>query len=257
MYPNAWLEQRVCKVADAVVLQAPGLKEQLLSFTAIDSHRIHVITNSFDADWWASGPGTGDSLDEDSTALRLLSTGGVGRPHGIFVLIDTLVRLRGMGYQVRLTIVGQWGPFVKKKVLRLIQEHCLSDAISLLGRVPRESMRELFHTHDLCIYQCNNDGSPRSMLEAIGAGIPTIASRQPGVDVLDPDGRSIGFTEFGDVDRTVELVEDYRMHRSEWLARAKRGQQAIARRFCTSAVAKDVVSFYDSLQQLGATGATD
>jgi glycosyltransferase involved in cell wall biosynthesis len=257
MFPNTWLQDSICKAADTIVLQAPGLTDRLLSYASIPRERIRILSNSFDAVWWASGEFARRSPRENDMGLRLLSTGGIGRAHGIFALTETLLKLRELGNSVHLTVLGQWGPFVKSDVLKLIQVHELGDSLSFPGRVSRASMRELFQTSDLCIYQCAIDGSPRSVLEATGAGIPVIASEHPGVNILDLDREFIGFTKLGDVDRIVELVEDYRINRSEWLARAKRGQQRVALRFCTSAVAKDFISFYDSLQQHEGKGTAE
>ena len=247
MFPNIWLERSVCKVADAIVLQAPGLKDRLRSVVSIAPERIHVIPNSFDPDWWGADDRSVLSLNRDNSVIRLLSTGGIGRPHGIFPLLEALARLRELGVEAHVTVIGHWGPFVRKQVLKMIQVHGLTDFVSFPGRVPVERVRELFYTYDLCIYQCRIDGSPRSILEAVGSGIPVIASEHPGISVLDPEREFIAFTEFGDANRIVEFVEDYNINRSEWLARGELGKRRVASHFSIDAVAAKYIQFYQGL----------
>ena len=44
------------------------------------------------------------------------------------------------------------------------------------------------------------------MLEAISSGLPVIASHHPGIDVLDPKGEYISFTEFGNTSQIIDQV---------------------------------------------------
>jgi len=159
-------------------------------------------------------------------------------------LIEVVRLLDRLGIPAKLTIVGRSHSSELKLMTALIHKFGLESRVDICGRLPREEVRQKYRSHDLFIYQSMDDGSPRTVLEALACGIPTIASRHPGIDVLDPNGEIIQFTEYGDVDRIVELVQEFSDHRQIWRERAIEGRNHIVESFDSKVVAKAYRDFY-------------
>ena len=98
----------------------------------------------------------------------------------------------------------------------------------------------------MLIYQSMNEGSPRVVLEAMGCGLPVIASNHPGIVELDPGGEYISFTDYGDIDKIVNYILSYRSNPDEFVSRLEKGRRHVLENFSTEVIAEDYVRFYHS-----------
>tara|TARA_Y100000588_G_C14230434_1_gene915034 strand:+ start:859 stop:2034 length:1176 start_codon:yes stop_codon:yes gene_type:complete len=245
MFVNRWIEKSICRYADRVIVQAPGLVQRMVETVNIPPDKVGVLTNNVDTEFWYPLPAGNHRSDEG--VITLLYAGGIDRTRGIFVLLDAVDRLRSKGLKVRMKLVGGWGPFSRKNVVSRIDQLNISDEVEFVGRIDREALRLLFRTSDLFVYQTINDGSPRVILEAIATGLPVIASYHPGIDVIDPTEKFISFTNFGDVDKLVSRIVDYHQTPEPWLQRAQFGRNEIVSRFGAISVSEQYVDFYNSI----------
>ena len=242
MFVNRWIEKSICKYADRVIVQAPGLTQRMVETVNVPHDKVSVLTNNVDTEFWCPSP-AGNHGPCDGV-ITLLYAGGIDRSRGIFVLLDAVDQLRRKGLKVRMKLVGGWGPFSRKDVVNRIDQLNIGEEVEFVGRIDREVLRSLFRTSDLFVYQTINDGSPRVILEAIATGLPVIASHHPGIDVIDPTEKFISFTNFGDVDRLVNIIIGYHRTAEPWLQRAKLGRNEIVSRFGVIPVAGKYVDFY-------------
>lgn len=246
MFYNQWVEKHICRLADHVVLQAPGLVDNLLEYVPIPRTKVHVITNNVDTEFWYPENSSGHNT-KNSNITKLLFVGGIDYTRGIFTLIEVISHLLKEKHRCVLKVVGRWGPFAKKKVLADIQARGLSDVIEFIPKVSKMELRDIFRSSDLFIYQTINDGSPRIVLEALATGLPVIASHHPGIDVIDPKEKFIAFTQFGDVAHIVDLVLDYSRQPATWIEKGKAGSKRALSYFSSKAVAQQYIKFYTEI----------
>ena len=182
-----------------------------------------MLANSVDTDFWRPPPEHAPNKDVDDTPVRILFIGTIDRSRGALVLIEVLHLLKLRGIPATLTMVGAWERLTRGPAMDLIRQYGVGDQVLFAGWLPRSELLDNFHRHDLFLYQTNNDASPRVVLEALATGLPIIASHHPGIDVIDPEGESIAFTEYGDAERIVDLVDTFSSNRREWSERARIG----------------------------------
>ncbi len=204
------VERRICLAADAIILQAEGLKARLREDVPVPDDRLHVLPNNVDTDFWSpeepQANATAES-DADGQSVRLVSAGTLGESRGLYVLLDTVYALAKRGRNVHLTLIGPIEDSAVARCRAALVRPELNGRVDLAGRLPREALREHLRTADAFLYHTVNDGSPRTVLEALATGLPVVASRHPGIDALDPAGDAIAFVPFGDASATADAVE--------------------------------------------------
>ena len=247
MYYGLWLEHIMCRYADRVILQAPDLVDRLREYVDLPACRVNVLANSVDTDYWRPSESSVPSNDAGDGKVRMLFVGTIDRSRGALVLIEALHALNQRGIPTTLTMIGAWERTTRAPALELVERHGIADKVHFAGRMPRAGLIAQFRSHDLFLYQTTNDASPRVVLEAMASGIPVIASQHPGIDVIDPQGVSIAFTNYGDTGHIADLVGSFVSDRSEWRERAEAGRQIAVQRFASKAVARQYLTLYRSM----------
>jgi len=245
MYVGRLGEKVVLPRTDRVVVQAPGLVPRILQSNRLNPSNVSVITNSVDHLIWA--PAGSRPTRSASQPIRLLFVAPLGITRGAPAVLEAFSKMIRKGMHATLTLSGQEEPFSKGIVDAVIEREDLDRHIERRERLSKAELLEAFHTHDILLYQTINDGSPRTVLEAMASGIPIIASHHPGIDVMDPDGKAISFTHYGDIEAMVSLVEDYAKSPEAWHERAIQGRSIIEDLFTPRAVAKQYASMYEKL----------
>jgi glycosyltransferase involved in cell wall biosynthesis len=247
MYLNRVFERAVIKRSDYVVVQAPGLIERVTEFNDVPASKVKILTNNVDVDEWS--PQTIDTGAErpDSGPLRLLFVGGVGRTRGVPTMVKAVELLGRRGVDATLTLVGSAEPNAEQELSHLAEGLGVQDKIIFAGRLNREQVRDAFAMHDIFLYLTINDGSPRIVLEAVSTGIPTIATRHPGIEVMDPEGRAISYAGHEDAEVVAELAADFVNNRPSWREKAEIGRHIMVDRFASQSVARQYVALYEEL----------
>jgi glycogen synthase len=122
--------------------------------------------------------------------LRILYAGRLQRARGPLALADACARLCG---EWRLTMVGadtETAP-LGRSVRETIETTCAADPrVTLLDPVPGERLRGLFAEHDLLVVPSQFEVWSGVALEAMGAGLPVLATPVAGLTEIVEDGVS-------------------------------------------------------------------
>lgn len=248
LFKDRVAEKCILPRVDCTVVQAPVLVSRVCEFNRVRKENIAVITNTVNTDRWHL-PETGPRRVYPYQPIRLLYAGTPGLTRGAAVMFEALKILGERSVAATLTIVGGpgWERFSGTFLESLLDQWNLRNRVERVGRLSSEELLKAFHSHHVLLYQTINDGSPRIVLEAMASGIPMIASHHPGIDVLDPDGKAIAFTEYGDAETIADLVEDYVSDHVPWLERAVEGRHIVEAKFSHIAGAKQYVELYERL----------
>ncbi|HWE37751.1 MAG TPA: glycosyltransferase family 4 protein [Isosphaeraceae bacterium] len=193
--------------------------------------RLHVVYCGIDADAFAfRRPPRGDRRP------RILSVGRLVEKKGFHVLVDACRALadRGLAFDCVIAGDGPWEARLREQVARL----GLEGVVTITGKpLLQEELPDFLAGGDLfaqpCVWSSDNDvdGTPRTLMEAMACGAPSVSTRLAGIpDILEHD-RSGLLVEPGDVvglaDALRRLIEDPAL--ADRLARG--GREQILRKF--------------------------
>ena len=105
---------------------------------------------------------------------------------GVEDLIEASRRLVDAGVDHRLVIAGDGSQ--RERLDALVRERGLGDACALLG--PRRDIGSLLAAADVFCLPSHHEGVPPILLEALAAGLPSVATRVGGVPELIVQGRT-------------------------------------------------------------------
>jgi glycosyltransferase involved in cell wall biosynthesis len=139
------------------------------------AERTVVIPNAIDV---ASAPRA--ALDGDPP--RIVTVGRLAAPKDPLTLVRTLPALGDRRYSLAFVGGGRDQPQVEEE----LRAQGLGDRVALLGE--RHDVPALLAGADLFVLASRSEGAPLSILEAMAAGLPVVASDVGGVAELVDDG---------------------------------------------------------------------
>ncbi len=158
--------------------------------------------------------------------LRILFTGNVIPRKGLYALVLALSRLAHESWQ--LTVAGSLSADARyvRRIGRLIASTGLAEQVKLLDTVSREQLVGLLESHHCLAVPSFYEGFGIVYLEAMGFGMPVIASTAGAVPEVVDDGREGFLVTPGDVDALTEeigrLIRDRNLLLAMSLAARKR-----------------------------------
>jgi glycosyltransferase involved in cell wall biosynthesis len=120
------------------------------------------------------------------------------RPHVVWVrhlrkgynpwlAVEVHRRLRQRFPEATLTMVG--GGYMLEEMTQRIEAERI-EGVTLTGEVSQEKIREILNESDVFINTTNVDNQPRSLLEAMSAGLPVVTTDVDGIPFLVESGRN-------------------------------------------------------------------
>jgi glycosyltransferase involved in cell wall biosynthesis len=205
------LERAALRAADRVAVTSEAAREYLLGAHGLDPARVLVVPNHVDTERFAPGP---------AAAREPGLVGFVGRlaPEKN---VESLVRAAAGVPRARLIVAGD-GP-LRPALTALARE--LGLAAEFPGSIPNERLPALLGRLSVFVLPSRYEWSPKSLLEAMAAGVPVLAADVPGIRDLvchgetgwlapgDPDGLRDGLARLlGDAALRARLGEAGRRH---------------------------------------------
>jgi glycosyltransferase involved in cell wall biosynthesis len=168
---RSWGPRRVLGgLADVIFVNSSGLADQLRARAPwLEPHRLHVIVNGIEATPAEPAPLRSELALGDDVRL-IAAAGGLEPRKGFDVLLDALPRLRDPRTHLVLAGTGPDEAALRAQVARL----GLGGRVHFLGF--RSDVPAVLSASDLYVLSSRREGMAVAMLEAMGAGIPVIAS---------------------------------------------------------------------------------
>lgn len=119
--------------------------------------------------------------------LVIFSCGRLNKGKGYLHLVQAVAQLKREGFPLRLVIAGedeQGGNGYRKELEKQISDENLHDAITLLGAVPEEKIREYLETAHLFVLASLDEALGVVLMEAMAMCVPVVATEVGGVHEL-------------------------------------------------------------------------
>ena len=224
-----------CRTADRITTVAHSVAGELEEYYGVDDAL--VLGNGVDlAEFDASAP-----TDEDPFVLYV---GRIDYRKGVPDFLDAAQRI-AREYDVGFKLAGQ-GP-LEGKMQQRARDLGIDDRTEFLGYVERERLVSLFNEATVFVLPSHYEGLPTTMLEAMAARAPVVATAVSGVpDVIDDgeNGLLIPPREPSRMaDAVVRLLGDAEMRRRLSAA----GRETIEREYTWTSIAGEFESLYREL----------
>ncbi|MDT0632207.1 glycosyltransferase family 4 protein [Rubrivirga litoralis] len=168
---HAALVPRLLDRADAVIAVSGEVGDHVRSVAP--SACVSVIQNGVDLAFWSGGAGW------EPTPGRIVQVGTLRAVKGQDVMLRALARLRDRLPSARLDLIGD-GP-ARDRLQALADELGVADAVTFVGRVPSDEIRERLRTAAVSALPSRSEGLPLTLLEAMAVGTPVVASAVGGI----------------------------------------------------------------------------
>ena len=131
--------------------------------------------------------------------VRVLTIGRLIPRKGFQFLIRALPQIiENAAPDFEIEIVGD-GPY-RGELLRLSEDLGIASHIRFAGSVPYSELPQKYRDADVFILPSLAEGMPLVVLEAMGTGLPIVASRVQGIDELVVEGVNGALFDAGDID---------------------------------------------------------
>jgi glycosyltransferase involved in cell wall biosynthesis len=118
----------------------------------------------------------------------ILFIGSISEIKGAFDLLFAFVSVHKRFPKCRLIMVGTIDPDTYNRFTKLAQQYDFQKSIQLLGLQSPENISSIMSRAAMLVHPSWMDSSPNSVLEAMAAGMPVIASRVGGIPYMIEDG---------------------------------------------------------------------
>ena len=251
-----FIQSKMSKICDHVVLQAPGLVERLLMYEDMPPSKVSVLVNSVDVNYWKPTNNRAELSSFGNGLLKILyipqrAMDGLDSTLEIRDVLACVARLDGLGIDVNMTLIMKSGSQQMSEISRIISDGALcNDKIVLKHGLTRDQMRETYNSSDLMIYQTVNDGSPRVVIEALACGLPVLCNPHPGIRVLDENHQYLQFAQLGSIDSITANLQN--MNDVKFLSDiSKKGRSHIEVNFSNEFAAIAHANFYKKVTNIG------
>ncbi|MGZ4256566.1 MAG: glycosyltransferase family 4 protein [Gaiellaceae bacterium] len=172
-----WTHRLIRRLATCIVCVAEQERALGLSVGACTGERSIVIYNGVDV-----GAAIRARLHGDPPTI--VTVGRLKAPKDHATLLRALGRLEAGSFRARLVGDGPDRPLVEEE----IREQRLETAVALLGE--RDDVAEQLAEADVFALSSTSEGLPLSVIEAMAAGLPVVATAVGGVPELVVDGET-------------------------------------------------------------------
>ena len=177
--------------------QAQGDVEHAVALRIATRERVTVIGNGVDLARFSPSDGRRSAARRDlgipDEALVVMTVSRLVREKGLLELADAAYMLAA-NPRLHVVVAGAALPTDRTDVSQALQEHAVSRALGTrwhqLGQ--RQDIAEIIHAADIFVLASHREGLPRSVIEAMAAGLPIVASDIPACrELVEPGGNGM------------------------------------------------------------------
>ena len=237
--------------ADMIVTVSNAVSRQLQDLN-VASKKIRVIYNGIDETLFTP-PEDGEKVKiKQKLGLNGKKVVGinarVNAGKGYELLIRAFSKISNQIPEAFLLSVGGGNKYIKNRISKKVKDKGLGEKVKFLGEKPRSSVPEFYKSLDVYSLPSDSEGMPLTVIEAMHASLPVVATNVGGIPEQVVDGRSGYLVDVGDADtlseRIITLLED------ETLAKrmGREGREIAIKKFTKKRMIRETISLFDGLK---------
>jgi glycosyltransferase involved in cell wall biosynthesis len=224
-WKRKWFNKTFTESRDRFVAVAESVRQALVRNEGLPPERIQIVHNGISlepmANWSADRRNVRRELGVSDDTFLVLQVARLDPIKDHKTAIRAVARAAELNPRIYLAIVGDGRE--KAAIEQEVQSHSLGDRIKMLGQ--RNDVTRLLAVADAFLLTSVSEGLPVTIIEAMAAGLPVVATGVGGVTELVSDGASGLLAPAGDAEglarALVKLASDAKL-RNELTSRAKR-----------------------------------
>jgi glycosyltransferase involved in cell wall biosynthesis len=181
--------------------------------------------------------------------IRFLYMGHIGREKGCIEIVEAARELKerfGNGF-----IVNFVGETLKKgelaEIKQLVDDFNCADVVKFHAPEYKSAKIERFSNSDVLLLPSYHEGMPMSVIEAMAAGMPVIATRVGGIPELVIEGETGFLVEPKDITRLIDAMEKFIGEPDLIYKMGKRGRKKAIDEFDIDIKVNKMIGFYKTI----------
>jgi len=248
-------ERTLWSSADRLLVVSKAVMRDVVESYGVDQAKVRVVYNGIDTELFS--PSVRGPLPPQLTPLAgkrvIIFVGHFGLRKGIFYAIRAMRRVREEFPDVHLVCVGGTPAWLgRNDYRRMLEEEArrngVENSVTLLEAVKNTELVEFYRHSEALVLPTYYEAFSKVAAEAMGCGLPVVATRTGGLPEVVVDGETGFLTSFGDSEaisaRLITLLGDGQLRERM----GARGRERVAREFTWHAVAERTRSAYNELQ---------
>lgn len=240
------LERTCARWCDALVVVGSPYRDEGLALGIGEPSQYHLIRSGIEIDVYRSVPSDRATLRArlglPADALVIGNVGRLSPPKCPELMVRAFARLAATHTHAHLVLVGDG--WQRGEVEAEVAALGLRERVHLLGL--RRDIPDLLHTFDVFVMSSSREGLPRTLPQAMAAGLPVVATHVGGIPDAVAEGESGFLVPAGDVaalaDRLARLAADPALR-----ARLGAGGRARVEEFSVQTMVRRTEELYDRL----------
>jgi glycosyltransferase involved in cell wall biosynthesis len=245
------VERALARDTDALIAVSPEVRDDLVRLGVAPAERIAVVRLGLDLDARTAAPRGARAAERAALGIPddRFVVGWLGRMTEIKRVDDLLegfARLRRHGGDADLVLVGD-GP-LRSELEDEARRLKIADRTHFVGY--REDVGPLYATLDAVALTSANEGTPVTLIEALAAGVPAVATDVGGVGDVVRDGVGGFLVRPGDPDALARRLEDLAADEALRRRLGAAGAAWVRERYSVPRLVSDVDILYRTLLEV-------
>jgi len=181
------LDQLRLRRCEAIIAVSEKVKRDLVREYFLPEDKIRVVYNGVEIGKLENGKLGNSEIGKLGTTVLYL--GRLAKEKGLMTLLEAVSSFQFPVSSFQLLIVGDGPEF--DHLNNRMEELGLSDTVELVGKVSYDDVAKYYQVADVFVLpSMANEGLPMTIIEAMAAGLPVVASRIGGIPEAVIDGET-------------------------------------------------------------------
>ncbi len=221
-----WLDKTTANNISCVIAVAKTIQDVLCTVERIPMNRTEVIYNGINLNKLSVNKNKKENTIknmnlQDKIVLSYVANFHIRKGHKY--LIEAILNLKRLYSNIYLMIIGDGK--IRNELEKLTKQLDIGNNVIFLGY--RSDIPELLSVSDIYVHPSLEEGFPLTIIEAMAAGLPVIATTVGGISELIIDGDNGILIPPGNTQALVDAISDLIEHQEKRSALAETGKQYV------------------------------